>query len=359
MSNLKVERVGLDQLDATWNPFQSQLWAQAKRASNWHPFAFRFTALAAEGDQDYASVVLVLVRRLFLGARLAYIPFGPEIDAYSGEPAQLIRDFSRAIRPLLPKGVAFIRFDLPWGPPDEEQVDPIVGRNIRMCRESVQPEGTARIDLTPGYDAVRLRYRERARRNVRKAKSKDIVIKPWDGKQETFQAWYSVYIETAKRDGFTARPAAYIKKFLTIDAPDIASYLYLAYLDQSVLGGALIIESSAVSTYLYGASLRIDGCSPSYLLQDYAIEKACDHGCQIYDFYGISGPEQRGSHLEGLRLFKRAFGGYVSYRHRSLDYIYKPFFRLLYAWVEHKRFTLQRRRYPLRMSQQYSVSKDE
>ncbi|MDD3367043.1 MAG: peptidoglycan bridge formation glycyltransferase FemA/FemB family protein [Sphaerochaetaceae bacterium] len=359
MKHVTVERVGLDQLDATWNPFQSQFWAQAKRASRWHPFAFSFTAPAVNGQREHTSVVLVLVRRLLLGMRLAYIPFGPEIDAYEGEGAQVIRLFSRALRPLLPKGIAFIRFDLPWSKTDNEQIVPIAGRNIRLCRESVQPEGTARIDLTQGYDAVRLNFRERARRNIRKAKAQNIVIKNWDQTSKTFDAWYAIYLETAKRDGFTARPSAYIKNFLTLPGKDAECHLYLAYDRKTLLGGAIILETSAVALYLYGASLRVEGCSPSYLLQDYAIKKACDNGCAIYDFYGISGPFHRGSHLEGLRLFKRAFGGYVCYRHQSLDYVYKPFFRVLYAGLEHKRYQLQRRRFPHRMSQQYSVSTEE
>ncbi|MDD3941872.1 MAG: peptidoglycan bridge formation glycyltransferase FemA/FemB family protein [Sphaerochaetaceae bacterium] len=354
-----VERVGLDQLDASLNPFQSQFWAKAKRASGWIAFAFRFSHAPSEAVESSSTVILVLVRRMIFSTKLAYVPFGPDTSAYRSDASSLVREFSRLVRPLLPKGTAFIRFDLPWGARDSEEVLSVEGKGLRVCRESVQPEGTARIDLSEGYDAVRLRYRERARRNIRKTGAKSIRIERWLGDEQTFNTWYNVYLETAKRDGFTARSSSYIKNILTLDIPDVRPFLYVATLGQTMLGGAIVLESQKVAVYLYGASLRVDGTSPSYLLQDHAIAQACERGCLIYDFYGISGPRQRGSHLEGLRLFKRAFGGYVCYRAPTFDYVYKRLPRFLYAWVEQVRYKSHRRRHPKRMSQQFSVSTEE
>lgn len=359
MEQPSVVRVGLDRLDATWNPFQSQFWAKAKRFASWRAFAFDYSYASVDESESESTVVMVLVRRLVFGLRIAYVPFGPDQGACHRDAAEFTRDFARLVRSLLPKGTAFIRFDLPWGPPDDERVVPVVGKNLRTCKESVQPEATARIDLSDGYDAVRIRYRERARRNVRKAQAKSIVIEPWNGDPRTFEAWYSVYVDTAKRDGFTARSASYIRNFLDISASDVRSILYLARYGTTILGGAIILESRAVALYLYGASLRVDGCSPSYLLQDYAIREACSHGCKLYDLYGISGPQQRGSHLESLRLFKRAFGGYVCYRPQSFDYVYMHLSRFLYASFENVRFKIHRKRHPKRMSQQYSISTEE
>ena len=358
MLHSSVERVGLDHLDPSWNPFQSQFWAKAKRMATWRAFAFRFRCAETE-EQVREAVVLVLVRRMFFGTRLAYIPFAPDPAHFNIESSELAREFAQLVRPLLPKGTAFLRFDLPWGEPDVEDARSISGRSLRLCRESVQPEGTARIDLTDGYEAVRLRYRERARRNIRKAEAKSISITLWEGDDATFDRWYAVYLETAKRDGFTSRSAAYIKNLLSIHDSDVTPYLYLALSGATILGGAIILESSHVALYLYGASLRVDGSSPSYLLQDHAIREACARKRGIYDFYGISGPRHRGAHLEGLRLFKRAFGGHVCFRPPSFDYVYKPLVRFMYTRFENIRFSLHRKRHPRRMSQQYSVSTEE
>lgn len=356
MEIMKVQRVGLDRLEATGNPFQSQFWAIVKRPSGWRSFAFSYTATGIDGN-EHVSIVLVLVRKLFLGLRLAYIPFGPPVYEYEGDLSNQIKEFSQRIRPLLPKGTAFIRYDLPWFTQGVSELPTIGGKKIKICRESVQPEGTSRIGLSGGYENVRSQYRERARRNIRKAKAHGITVKPWNGSQKLFDSWYTVYLETARRDGFSARSETYIKHILKLQTAGVSPHLFLAFHGNKVIGGALIMSSSEISVYLFGASLRIEGCSPSYLLQDIAIRDACERGCSIYDLYGISGPNSRGAHLEGLRLFKRAFGGYVCYRHPSVDYVYRRFVRFSYSQLERFRFSLYRKKHPKRMSQQFSVSR--
>ena len=358
MSETTIERVGLDQLDPTMNPFQSHFWASLKRPSGWRAFAFRFTAEGADGH-SHSVVIMVLVRRLLLGFRLAYIPFAPPVHEFAQEPSVTISTLAKSLRKMLPKGMAFVRFDLPWVEPDTIELPELTGKSIRVCRESVQPEGTTRILLSEGYEHVRMRYRERARRNIRKARAHGIEIRTWDGSEKSFTAWYNVYVETAKRDGFVARPASYLRHLLALDASQVSSHLYIAYQGGRILGGALIIASSGVSIYLYGASLRVEGCSPSYLLQDYAIRDACSRGCRIYDLFGISGPGNRGIHLEGLRLFKRAFGGFVCYRSPSVDFVYRHIVRFLYIRLEQIRYNSHRKRQPARMAQQYSVAREE
>jgi lipid II:glycine glycyltransferase (peptidoglycan interpeptide bridge formation enzyme) len=357
MIKATVHRVGLDQLDASSNPFQSQFWALAKRPTGWRSFAFRYVIEDEQGG-EISTVFLVLVRRLFLHYRLAYIPFAPDIHQYSGETSVLIDRCAELLRPLLPKGTAFVRFDLPWQYRELEIPENLSGRYIRVCHDSVQPEGTVRINLDGGYEQVRLQYRERARRNIRKARAQGIIIRPWDTKEQTFSDWYSVYMQTAKRDGFVPRPSSYLYHLLTLQAPDVSAYLYVAYLGNTILGGALIIESKETAIYLYGASIRVDGCSPSYMLQDYAIAQACNRGRILYDLYGISGPGNRCSHLDGLRLFKRAFGGEIWYRSPSVDRIYRRFIRWSYAHLEMIRYVAYRKKHPKKMIQQYSVGKD-
>ena len=357
MINAVVQRVGLDQLNAADNPFQSQFWALAKRPSGWKSFAFRYT-VTDEGGLSVSTVFLVLVRRLFFHYRLAYIPFAPDIDQYHGDEQTLIDQCAELLQPLLPKGTAFVRFDLPWQYQEQETPLQIKGKYLRVCSESVQPEGTVQVNLLPGYDSVRLQYRERARRNIRKARSQGIVIRPWDGKDQTFSAWYTVYTQTAKRDGFIPRPSAYLHHLLSLEAPDVSAYLYIAYRGNTILGGALIIESAETAVYLYGASIRVDGCSPSYMLQDFAIEQSCKRQRHLYDLYGISGPGNRGAHLDGLRLFKRAFGGEVRYRSPSVDRVYHRFIRWIYVHLEMMRYLAYRKKHPKKMVQQYAIGKD-
>ena len=387
MGRVSVAIAGFSELDSTSNPFQSSFWAAIKQASGWNPHVFRITIDSENESPIWTTVTLVMSRRLVLGKVITYVPFGPDLQGMELPLAVFLRDVAREMRRFLPRGTICIRFDLPWYLPEVEDLPELCGRSFRTCGESIQPEGTTRLDLSQGYEQARMQYRERARRNIRKAESKGVVVSQWDGSDEEFKQWYAVYQETARRDGFAARSEDYLRRFLSYasDAkPDpymhfgqrknsagqksyllepeaqilegISCHLYLAYVENRLAGGTMVMESKNLAVYLFGASLRFDGCSFSYLLQDYAIRKSCEHNRAVYDFYGISGPKNRGSHLDGLRLFKRSFGGYNCFRQPSTDFVYKPFSWFFYALFENLRLRIQRRRHPRRISQQFSVS---
>jgi lipid II:glycine glycyltransferase (peptidoglycan interpeptide bridge formation enzyme) len=387
MGRVSVAIAGFSEIDSTSNPFQSGFWAAVKQFSGWEPHVFRISVESENTAINWSTVTLVMSRRLLLGKVISYIPFGPATDGLDMPVSAFLRDVAREMRRFLPRGTICLRFDLPWYLPEIEDLPAMSGHSFKPCGESVQPEGTTRLDLSGGYEQARMRYRERARRNIRKAQSRGVLVSEWDGSEEEFKQWYAVYQETARRDGFSTRSEEYLRRFLSFPRearPDpyvyfgqrrntvvsksyrlepearisdgIDCHLYLAYVENRLAGGTMVMESKNLAVYLFGASLRFDGCSFSYLLQDHAIQKACERNRAIYDLHGISGPKNRGSHLDGLRLFKRSFGGYNCYRQPSTDFVYKPFFWLFYTLFETLRFRLQRRRHPRRISQQFSVS---
>ncbi|MHC1693452.1 MAG: lipid II:glycine glycyltransferase FemX [Sphaerochaetaceae bacterium] len=391
MGAVSVRVAGFSELDSSLNPFQSSFWAAIKQHSGWNPLAFRVSVNQENSQQGWTTTMLVLTRRLVMGYFLSYVPFAPATEGLPMVLPVFIKELSRELKPLLPKGTICIRYDLPWGKPDDEDPTPLVGFPLRTCKESVQPEGTSRIDLSGGFETVRMQYRERANRNIRKAINKNVTISEWDHIGSSFESWYSVYQETARRDGFMARSSEYLHRFLDcahysypdpsldygvrkIDphskvygeypptgggSQDIECHLYLAWFEKKIVGGAMVLSSKEVAVYLFGASLRLDGISCSYLLQDYAIEQACRQGKKIYDLYGISGPHNRGAHLEGLHLFKRSFGGCNYYRQPSTDYVFHPLIHYLYAFTENLRYAIHRHRQPRRISQQFSVSREQ
>jgi lipid II:glycine glycyltransferase (peptidoglycan interpeptide bridge formation enzyme) len=391
MGRVTVSRISCSQLEAADNPFQSSFWAAVKQHSEWEPVAVRIRVVGPEPGlgavQVHESTLLILLRRIALSLVVAYIPFGPRLAGVPMPVAAYLRELSKALQPLLPRLTICLRYDLPWREDDSEHFELFSGHGLHVCKESVQPEGTAWIMLGDGYGTVKSAYRERAVRNIRKTQALGVSVREWGGNEEEFKAWYAVYQETAKRDGFAARPAEYLRRFLdyrTHQVPDpsirfgqrregarfsnmvvaeqvspgneVVCRLYLAYLGNRLLGGTIVMESKNVAVYLFGSSLRVEGISCSYLLQDHTIKSSWEHGCSLYDLYGISGPGERGAHLEGLRLFKRSFGGVVRYRHPSIDYPYRYMMWFFYAKIELMRFKAKRMRQPKRISQQYSVS---
>lgn len=342
-SSVKVSEVDYKKFDCMGNPFQSSFWAAVKKPAGWKPQAFRIE-LTVDGGAPWSGNLLVLTRAFSPGLSLAYVPFGPSVFTVPVPVGEFLKDLSKELRKLLPHGVFAIRYDLPWDEPEEPNTLKIEGRRFRACAESVQPEGTVRLDLSEGYEKITRQYRERARRNVRKSLN-HIKVEVWNGSRADFDAWYNVYLETAHRDGFTARPGSYLRRLLAFSekmAGDVRCRLYLARHKGKIVGGCINLESAETAVYLFGASLRLEDCSCSYALQDFAIRMACEHGCQVYDLHGIPGPNGRGAHLRGLDLFKRSFGGHAFYRTPSTDYVYRRFAWKLFTSGEKMRYRMHR-----------------
>ncbi|MDD4300841.1 MAG: peptidoglycan bridge formation glycyltransferase FemA/FemB family protein [Sphaerochaeta sp.] len=335
---MRIQRIATSELSPSSTVFQSSYWAEVKQRSGWKSFAFSVEM------ESSTFTLLVLVKRMAPFCSLAYIPFGPPLSSLKlSQVGVFLEDLAKQIRKLLPKGVFALRYDLPFEEVNDQNVMTFRTRRLRTLEQSVQPEGTVRIDLRWGYHAVTLGYRERAKRALRKAEQA-FQVRVHEGDEASFLAWYDVYLETARRDGFSPRSKKYLRSLMML-SPDesmFTSQLLLAYEGKKIVGGIVVLFSPSEAIYLYGASLRFDGISCSYLLQDFAIRMACERKCGIYDLYGIPGPKGRASHLAGLEIFKRSFGGQPYYRSPSTDYLYNRLTWHCYMFFETIRFRSRR-----------------
>ncbi len=315
LEKLSVEKIRLEQLESSNNPLQSGQWANVKASNGWHPYPFRIRF----GNKE--TTLLVLVKRLIFHYSIAYIPYGPPEGFYHDE-------LSAQLRPHLPKGTLFLRFDLPFGNTQKP-------KGVKILKESVQPEGSVILNLSGGYAAVASHYRQRARRHLKRG---SIEVVKYQGEEKTFERWYQLYRETAKREGFSPRSSSYIKEFLKEGGE-----LYCAYARDEMVGGVVVFLSFPHALYLFGTSKVASKISPAYFLQDHVIGELCERGFESYDLHGISGEEGRGSHLAGLDQFKLSFGGEKVVRHPSFDLPYKRGLYLLYATLERWRMRHHRR----------------
>ena len=337
---MEIQRIEITELSLSGSALQTCYWAQVKQNMGWKPYAFKVQL------QEESFTVLVLVKSMLYLFSLAYIPFAPRINSLPlVHTESFLKEFCKQLRHVLPRTAFALRLDLPFEEINDENVLELRSSKFRMCKESVQPEATVRIDLKWGYKAVTIGYRDRAKRALRKT-SQDFEVGQASKDAASFKRWYAIYLETARRDGFSARSASYLRSLLEIgQGEDSAVYckLLLATMKRKIVGGIIVLFSPYEAVYLYGASKRLDGVSCSYVLQDYAIRMACERGCSYYDLYGICGPKERGSHLKGLEVFKLAFGGQPYYRTPSTDYVYHPLVWHAYSISEKMRYRFKRR----------------
>lgn len=287
---------------------------------------------------DSPCGLLVLVRCFPLGQKLAYVPFAPE-GCMTGVDMEVL---SQAILSLLPHGVFVLRYDLPWGTPGLQE-DFRISR-LRSCKESVQPVATVRISLHKGMSAVYQGFRQRCRRNLKKAVDNGITIRHWEKNATVLSQWYELYLGTARRDGFSPRPLPYIKDVLEVEESDGQADLYVAYdANGDLAGGIIVLFGRQEAVYLHGSSRRdVFSMGASWLLQVHAMEKACEVGCKVYDLHGISASHDGRGHLGRLDLFKTSFGGEIIDRPASLDFIRGRLRRRAYVMLENLRYSVRR-----------------
>ncbi len=354
MVKLDLSSITLEQLPDTGHPFQSLYWAYLKKNNGWKPFAFQLECKELQVSEKF----LVLTRTIAPLFHIAYIPFSPlSVELFSTHNGYF-QQLSKKIAKLLPSQPIFIRYDFPFTFDNEQNIIVLKGRRVRTCSQSVQPEATEIIPLEDGYEVVSSRYRQRAKRAIRKVVDSDIEIIEYENDQALFDSWYELYKETAKRDGFSMRPKRYIYHLLHEPKVKHSSSLIVATYKNMIVGGIITISTKEVAVYLLGASKRIRGISPSYLLQDYSIRKACEQKCSYYDLHGIAGPFEKGAHLGNLTLFKQAFGGKSYYRPPSTDYVNRAPLYALYRLFEKMRYLIHRKSVPAMNTQQYSTTQD-
>ncbi len=326
---ISVKEIELTELVCI-NPIVSDFWAEVKKVNNWKSAAF----LVKIDRKNYE--LLILTKKLFLNYYLAYIPFSP-IPLNTDLPIKL-DDLSTVIniinKNLIYKYI-FFRFDFPF---DYEKYNN-KNKKFILSNQSIQPEATVRIDLERSLDSIKSDYRKRAIRNI-KANDGVIEVRDLELTKENLNLWYDLYKETAIRDGFVTRSKAYIDAVIFTNS-EVGRKLICAYKDGELVGGIIVIYSKVLALYLFGASKKIDKYSPSYSIQNYAIETLHNLGVKIYDLYGI-GYEDKSEHLKTLTLFKTSFGGKILTRVPTIDYPIRKFLFKLFKFVEKIRLSFYR-----------------
>ncbi len=191
-----------------------------------------------------------------------------------------------------------------------------------MPAPPVQRRSTVRLDLAPPEDQLLRAMKSKWRYNVGLASRRGISVR--EGSAVDLGTFATMIAETARRDGFSVRPADYYAAVWQAFGPD--GHLLIAEHDGVAVAAIMTIHFGATATYLYGASSgRERHRMPNHLLQWTAIRMAKAEGRRWYDFWGI--PDEvglaaregadpltvsaAGAPLAGVWGFKRGFGGRV------------------------------------------------
>lgn len=314
---------------------QTLWWARFKASHGWTNLGFR---IVTEGRPD--RPLSVLLRRLPLGATLAYAPHA-DVD-----PSEL-ETLAKALRSQLPRVTLCVRWDLLSGTRvtsgsasgDEESgsvSDPLpqpLPRPLRKPPADVQPPDTVILRLADETsvidDEVLLaNMHKKTRYNIRLAEKKGVTVEK--AGVEALGEWYALYQETAARDKIRIHSQQYYRDLFG-HAPDLS--LWIARFEGKLLAGNIVLVHGPQAVYLYGASSNEHrNLMAPYALQWAALRDCRDRGAVEYDLFGIPPTDDPTHPMHGLYRFKTGFGGDRVHRHGAWDSVFRPFAWL--AWTK-------------------------
>jgi lipid II:glycine glycyltransferase (peptidoglycan interpeptide bridge formation enzyme) len=321
---------------------QTSFWRSFKEHFGWRGVFF-----SVEWQNSNRTSLLILLRPLTRFLTIAYVPWGPDMDASLSfqEYGAALAELASKLKPLLPHTVFCLRFDPPWTNNTEPFVMPV---SFRRAVTNIQAPDTIVVSLQESEDAILAQMKSKWRYNIRLA-AKHIRIEQAD--EAGLEVFYQIFLETARRDGIAVHHISYYQKLFCCaqdhckDTPAPLVRLYLAWCDNTALAGIITLFWGKQAVYLYGASSNKNrNLMPTYLLQWRAMQDARNTGCTSYDLFGIPPNDDPAHPMAGLYRFKTGFGGTIIHRPGCYDYPCSFFVYLLFRTVEKIRKTILNKR---------------
>lgn len=347
-----VYKKNITELYKTSIPQQTAFWSILKSKTGHDSIALNFKTKKSRlfnevyTDSGINSDILVIIQQVNNNDSIAYVPYGPELEPENEYKGLLLEELSECMRSFLPKNCFMIRYDLCWEvfwANDRNFIDrqgnlllePSIKSmeirfnfntanwNLRKAQTNILPANTLYLNLKPDADAILARMKPKTRYNIKLARNKGVVVRTGD--LNDINIWYSLYTETAARNGIYLNDINHFKAILTTRSDKTkspAEVIYLiAEIDNKPLAALFLIISENRASYLYGASSGSHrNYMATYALQWEGIKISREKGCTEYDMFGIS-PNKDISHpLYGLYKFKTGFGGKIFHSLGCWDY---------------------------------------
>ena len=327
-----VHKKDIEELNRTPILQQTAFWSIVKRKIGRDTVALSFSSNKSslyhriERDGSIRSDLLVIIKQLNRYDSIAYVPYGPELEPDNEFQGVFLEELSECMRPFLPEHCFMIRYDLCWEvfwARDSSRADEQNGLwsapsvkaqeirfnintqhwNLQKARTNILPANTLFLDLQADLDVILNRMKPKTRYNIRLSERKGVKVRR--AGFDELQIWYSLYRETAVRNGILLNDMKYFEAILTARADDTRSPARVFYLiaeaDNVPLAALFLIISDQRGSYLYGASSdKYRNYMATYALQWEAIKISKQQGCSQYDMFGISPAKDPGHPLYGL-----------------------------------------------------------
>jgi len=238
---------------------------------------------------------------------------------------------------------------------DTKIIEKLKENGLIKAFEEIQPEFRQIIPIHGSIDEILAGMKQKGRYNIKIAQKNNIQVKTSDNILE----FYQMFLETARRDGFSIRPKDYFENMLEILGGQGYAELLVANYENKPVAAEIISYYNGVASYLYGASSNeYRNLMAPYLLHFEAIKRAKEKGCKIYDLLAVApigeadssqttddsspksvdrSPSTVGHKYSGISRFKKQFGGETICLVGSYDLVFQPFWYKIFKIAEKMR----------------------
>ena len=262
---------------ATWNHalqalprqhfLQSWEWGALRERHGWQ--AQRY--VCQRNSQVVAAFTLLTRRVPFMPWRIAYVPKGPLLD-YVDEPLFVaVLDHITAVASAA--RAVYVKIDPDIPEENARAADLYCESGWQASPEQIQFPHTALLDLDCGAEALLAAMKPKTRYNIRLATRRGVAVE----QTTDWQLLFSLYADTARRDGFPIREEGYYCDLWSLFQKSGQGAGFLARVEGEAVAGLYLIHTGDTGWFYTGASSqRHRDKMPNYLLQWHAIQWLID-----------------------------------------------------------------------------------
>lgn len=173
--------------------------------------------------------------------------------------------------------------------------------------------GTYILDFSSSLDEIWKKMSKKKRNMIRKAKKNGLEVKKSPKIEKDIITFYEMQKETYARSNKKGFKLNYIKSILNLKDSD----LFFTQKDDKLLASAIMMGNKKQVYYLHGASIQ-NSFGASDILQWRMIEYYKEEGYKYYDFGGVAFDSTNNTKSEGIKHFKKSFGGDFLHTYRAV-----------------------------------------
>ncbi len=295
--------------------------------------------IVRDESRNILASMSILVRKLPILGYIMYVPRGPIGNIHNEEVLKKLTEEAKRIQKTYNAFAIIIEPNVRIENKEFAKMVTRLGYKINSKAikfdQEIQARHNFRLNIKDKTEEeVFNNFSSKTRYNVRLAIKRGVKIK--EKNLDAIDEFYSLMKETGNRDNFIIRPKEYFEKILE-EFPNEAK-IYIAYYENEPISAIMPILYGNKMWYLYGASSnKHRNLMSTYLLQWEMIKIAIKHGCNEYDFRGVS--MENGE--DGLYRFKKGFGGELVELIGEIYMDFKPVKYLLYKVMKKVFFNLR------------------